>query len=196
MTVDLPRWTRQPADVRRRQLLDAATEVILEKGYDSMTVSEVADRAGVGKGTVYLHFDSKLALLVGLQDRYWEQMFEVVETLLETDTNESWAERLDRMVDDLVGFAAKEVTLYHALFHDTPTTGGEPVKAFTALVADLLQGGNEAGEFDVADSAFTAFFLVSGLHGLAAQIAHASPGARKQMVPELKTLFRRAAGVE
>ena len=77
MTAELPRWTRQPPDVRRSQLLDAATEVILKKGYGAMAVSEVADRAGVGKGTVYLYFDSKLALLVGMQDRYWERMLEV-----------------------------------------------------------------------------------------------------------------------
>ena len=48
-----------------------------------MAVSEVADRAGVGKGTVYLYFDSKLALLVGMQNRYWERMLEVVELIME-----------------------------------------------------------------------------------------------------------------
>lgn len=192
MSADLPRWTRQPPDVRRRQLLDAATEAILEKGFEAMTVSEVADRAGVGKGTVYLYFDSKLALLVGMQDRYWERMLEVVEKILDADG--SWSESLDRLVDDLVAFGATEVDLYHALFHDTPTTGGEPVEDFTAIVAELLQRGNDAGEFDVAIPDITAQFLVSAFHGTTAQIAHATPKTRKQVVPELKTLFRRAVG--
>lgn len=193
MTAELPRWTRQPPDVRRRQLLDAATEVILQKGYETMTVSEVAERAGVGKGTVYLHFESKQALLVGLQDRYWERMLEVVEQILDASDG-SWRKKLDRLVDDLVAFGASEVDLYHALFHDTPTTGGEPVEDFTAVVADLLRRGKEAGEFDVAAPEITAEFLVSAFHGPAARIAHAPPSTRKQVVPELKTLFRRAVG--
>lgn len=193
MTNELPRWTRQPPDVRRRQLLDAATEVILEKGYEAMTVSEVADRAGVGKGTVYLYFDSKLALLVGMQDRYWERMLGVVEQILD-EADGSWPQRLDRLVDDLVAFGVSEADLYHALFHDTPTTGGEPVEDFTAIVAELLQRGNDSRDFDVAMPEVTAEFLVNAFHGTAARIAHAPPKTGKQVVPELKTLFRRAVG--
>lgn len=193
MTAELPRWTRQPPDVRRSQLLDAATEVILKKGYGAMAVSEVADRAGVGKGTVYLYFDSKLALLVGMQDRYWERMLEVVELILEAEEG-SWPDRLDRLVDDLAAFGAGEVDLYHALFHDTPTTGGEPVEQFTAIIAELLRRGNAAKEFDVAAPEITAEFLVSAHHGTAARVAHAPPKARRQIVNELRTLFRRAVG--
>lgn len=191
MTTELPRWTRQPPDVRRRQLLDAATGVILEKGYETMTVSEVAEQAGVGKGTVYVYFDSKLALLVGLQDRYWERMFEVVEQILEASDG-SWPERLDRLVEDLVAFGAGEVELHHALFHDTPTTGGEPLEEFTSIVAELLRRGNDAAEFDVAAPEVTAGFLVSVFHDTAARVAHASPNTRRLLVVELKTLFRRA----
>jgi TetR/AcrR family transcriptional regulator, transcriptional repressor for nem operon len=193
MTTELPRWTRQPPDVRRGQLLDAATEVILKKGYGAMVVSEVADRAGVGKGTVYLYFDSKLALLVGMQDRYWQRMLEVVELIMEAEEG-SWPERLDRLVDDLVAFGAGEVDLYHALFHDTPATGGEPVTQFTAVVAEFLQRGNAAKEFDVAAPEITAEFLVSAFHGTAARIAHTPPKTRRQTVDELKILFRRAVG--
>lgn len=191
MTAELPRWTRQPPDVRRRQLLNAATEVILEKSYEAMTVSEVAGRAGVGKGTVYLYFDSKLSLLVGLQDRYWERMLDVVAQVLESSDG-SWPERLDRLVDDLVAFGAGEVELYHALFHDTPTTGGEPVEEFTSIVAELLRRGNDAGEFDVSAPEIVAGFLVSAFHSTAARVAHAPPQTRRLLVVELKTLFRRA----
>lgn len=188
-----PRWTRQPPDVRRRQLLDAAAEVILANGYDSMKVSEVAACAGVGKGTVYLYFESKLALLAGLQGRYWEDMLEVLEDVIEA-SDADWTEKLDRTVDDLVAFGARHVGLHHALFHDTPTTGGEPVKAFTSLIADLLRSGTSTDEFDVAVPEITAGFLVSAFHGTAARAAHAGKRERSEIASELKTLFRRAAG--
>jgi hypothetical protein len=101
-------------------------------------------------------------------------------------------ERLDRLVDDLVSFSVTRIDLYHALFHDTPTTGGEPVAQFTTVLAELLQRGSDAGAFDVAMPEFTAGFLVSAFHGIGARVAHATPRTRRRMAAELKTLFRRA----
>lgn len=188
-----PRWTRQPPDVRRRQLLDAAMGVLRHKGFDAMTVAEVAEAAGVGKGTVYLYFDSKNELLVGLQNRYWEEMLEIIGGVLEADVG-SHTERLGLLIDDLVDYGAREADRYHALFHDTPTAGGEPVDDFIGLVADLLERGNDSGEFEVEVPAVTAGFLVSAFHGSAATLAHADEATRTQIVPQLKTLFLRAVG--
>jgi AcrR family transcriptional regulator len=52
-----------PADSTRQRLLDAATEVFLEKGYDGTRVAEVARRAGLTTGAIYGNFDSKAELL-------------------------------------------------------------------------------------------------------------------------------------
>jgi AcrR family transcriptional regulator len=193
MTIDQPRWTRQPPDVRRRQLLDAASEVILEKGFDAMTVSEVADRAGVGKGTVYLYFDSKTSLLLGVQDRYWERTLEVAELIIDAESG-SWVERLDQLVDDLVSFSVSEIDNYHVLFHDTPTTGGKPLAGFADLISELLRRGTKAGEFDVSDATITATFLMSAFNGTVAQTAHLPARPRARAVAVLQTLFRRTVG--
>jgi AcrR family transcriptional regulator len=48
---------------RRERLLDAAEELVLEHGFDAMTVAAVAARAGVAKGAVYLEIESKHGLL-------------------------------------------------------------------------------------------------------------------------------------
>ena len=50
------------ADATRRQLLDAALEVIGEKGYSAATVDEIVEAAGVSKGVAYYHFKSKAAM--------------------------------------------------------------------------------------------------------------------------------------
>ncbi len=49
---------------RRSQklLFDALMELILEKDYESITVSEISARADVARATFYLHFDDKDAL--------------------------------------------------------------------------------------------------------------------------------------
>ena len=50
----------------RRALKDALTDLILEKGYESVTVQDVIDRADVGRSTFYAHFIDKDDLLMAI----------------------------------------------------------------------------------------------------------------------------------
>jgi len=56
-----PRQRRKQA--RPQELLDAALELFVEKGFAATRAEEVAARAGVSKGTLYLYFPSKEELL-------------------------------------------------------------------------------------------------------------------------------------
>ena len=56
-----PRWQRRP-EARPDEILDAALEVFGEQGYARARLEDVAQRAGVSKGTLYLYFDSKETL--------------------------------------------------------------------------------------------------------------------------------------
>src|SRR5882724_10116136 len=51
----------QPRELR---ILDAAADLVLRWGTKRVTIEEVAKRAGVGKGTVYLHFESRAWLFM------------------------------------------------------------------------------------------------------------------------------------
>jgi len=53
-------------NAKRRQILDGAREVFLARGFDAASMGEIARRAGVSKGTLYVYFDSK------------EQLFEAI----------------------------------------------------------------------------------------------------------------------
>lgn len=48
----------------RQLLLNSLIELILEKGYESITVQDVIDRANVGRSTFYSHFQDKEDLLI------------------------------------------------------------------------------------------------------------------------------------
>src|SRR5260370_20899563 len=56
-----PRWQRRPAE-RRREILDAAALVFGERGFESATLAQVAERAGVSPGTIQHYFGTKTAL--------------------------------------------------------------------------------------------------------------------------------------
>ncbi|HWE46695.1 MAG TPA: helix-turn-helix domain-containing protein [Caulobacteraceae bacterium] len=62
-----PRTRRtEPAEVRRRQLLDAAKRCFRAVGFHATTMAEVAAEAGVSVGLIYQHFASKEALIEGI----------------------------------------------------------------------------------------------------------------------------------
>ena len=56
------RGNRLPRDERRGQLLAAASEVFVDRGYHAAGMDEIADRAGVSKPVLYQHFSSKVEL--------------------------------------------------------------------------------------------------------------------------------------
>ncbi len=62
--------TQKPVDRRiqksKKYLSDAFIALILEKGYEAVTVQEIIDRANVGRSTFYAHFESKEQLLFSL----------------------------------------------------------------------------------------------------------------------------------
>jgi len=64
----VPKFRRR-AEARPDEVLDAALELFLEKGFSSTRVDDVAKRAGLSKGAVYLYFPSKEAIMEGLVRR-------------------------------------------------------------------------------------------------------------------------------
>jgi TetR/AcrR family fatty acid metabolism transcriptional regulator len=54
---------------RRKQILDAATQVFAEKGFHRATIKDIARVAGVADGTIYTYFTSKTEVLLGILHR-------------------------------------------------------------------------------------------------------------------------------
>jgi AcrR family transcriptional regulator len=63
-----PRWKRRPEE-RPSQILDAALEVFESRGLAGARLEEIAEEAGISKGTIYLYFESKEALFRALVER-------------------------------------------------------------------------------------------------------------------------------
>ena len=57
----------------RERLLDAGLETLHRCGFNGCGVQEIAETAGVPKGSFYNHFESKEALGAAVLERYWEQ---------------------------------------------------------------------------------------------------------------------------
>ena len=68
------RTRRLSGDERRRQLFDVALRLFAERGYESTTMDEIAESAGVTKPLLYQHFSSKRALYLELVESVAEEL--------------------------------------------------------------------------------------------------------------------------
>lgn len=88
--------TRKRAKRTRKRLKKAALDVFSEKSIDAATVEEITEKADVGKGTLYQHFEDKEEIVVTLVD-------EAVEHLIERNRSyEESPETLEDMLEHLL----------------------------------------------------------------------------------------------
>jgi AcrR family transcriptional regulator len=73
-------WLRREA-----RILDAATALLVRWGYRKTTIDDVAREAGVGKGTIYLHWKDKNALFLAALRREQQHMTEAIKQRIAAD---------------------------------------------------------------------------------------------------------------
>ena len=73
------------SDERQQQILDAAVAQIVRQGYDKTTMGDIADEAGVSRGTVYLYFKGKDELFEALVYREYLEYARTWLELVEAD---------------------------------------------------------------------------------------------------------------
>jgi AcrR family transcriptional regulator len=77
----------EPAE-RADRILDAAKELLLRWGYRRVTIDEIARLAGVGKGTIYLHWRTREQLFFAVGAREAVAMIDAVVTAMRADPRE------------------------------------------------------------------------------------------------------------
>ena len=71
---------------RYEEILDTASNLFLEKGFDGATTNEIAARAGISIGSVYQYFDNKKAIVAGLTERYIATMAKITDEVMAMST--------------------------------------------------------------------------------------------------------------
>ncbi len=76
-----------PDSAKRRQIMEGARAVFLEQGFDASSMGEIARRAGVSKGTLYVYFESKEELFHAIFEEECRSQAEQVFSLDPNDHN-------------------------------------------------------------------------------------------------------------
>lgn len=149
-----PRWQRRPED-RPEEILDAATTLFGEQGFARTRLEDVAKRAGVSKGTLYLYFDSKESLFKAMVRR---KVVSVVETAEQKYAEHTGSAR-DALADLVRHWWQVGGTFQSACIHrvvgaelsNFPELGkfyfDEVIARSRRLFDTIMRRGVEAGEF-------------------------------------------------
>ncbi|MGH3052745.1 MAG: TetR/AcrR family transcriptional regulator [Gaiellaceae bacterium] len=173
----MPKLWNATIEAHRREVRDAILEttaaLVAEHGLRSVTMSQIAEKTGVGRATLYKYFSSVEAILFAWHERQISGHLEYLATV--RDAADGASERLEAVLEAFAlisheshGHRDSEVA---AFLHR-----GEKVaraqQRLRAMIRDLLAEGAESGEFrsDVAPDELAGYCLhappvVVGKHG-------------------------------
>jgi AcrR family transcriptional regulator len=146
---------------RPHELLEAALQLFVEKGYAATSAAEVAQRAGVSKGTLYLYYPSKEDLLKAVIRRFMSaeiasgaQRFDDFSgssaEALRTLVAEGWLRLLGSPASGVFKIVIAEVRNFPEI---GPFYRDEVIGPGERLISDILRRGIERGEFRHLDEA-------------------------------------------
>ena len=146
-------------EARPGELLDAALDLFVEKGFSATRVEEVAARAGVSKGTLFLYFQSKEDLFKAvvrenIANKFptWQEeflSFEGTSSEMLRYAMTSWWERIGKTrasgITKLVMSEAQNFPEIAAFYQE------EVIQPGNAMIRRILERGIRAGEFREMD---------------------------------------------
>lgn len=181
------RTRKEKAAATKEKLFSTAVGLIKEKGYASVTVSEICEQAGVAKGTFYVHYTSKEDII---RESYYSDMGAFLETryaaFLNSAPDSGGGERVFRFLSlelEFAEFAGYELTcLAYALNLGACVPGpSEHLQKRTfsrILYREITSHMEEARTFLSADGVFT--YLESVVRGIMATWCFSNGGFHMQ----------------
>ncbi|WP_163152466.1 TetR/AcrR family transcriptional regulator [Anoxybacillus sp. MB8] len=158
---------------RYQEILTAARTVLAEKGFDDTKVSEIAEMAGVAKGTFYIYFPSKLDLVLALVREMQGKILSEAEKVIDLKVNHF--EKLVQVIKAafIVMESYRDV---FPIFNAVSAFKTEQWKAekeirvpYYNFLKSLIENGQKSGEFSCdLNAEMTAILIV----GMVEHVAH------------------------
>jgi len=164
------RWRRRK-EARPEEILDAALELFTEKGFSATRICDVAKKAGISKGTLYLYFESKEAMFRAVVQEMISPELDRVEDMLEHFTGSS--EELLRQLIKSWWQSVGETKLSAIPKLIVSESGNFPelaeffvnkvVKRARKLFTNVISRGISSGEFNVYEPEAVARLVIAPL---------------------------------
>ncbi len=156
----------------RDLILDAADRLLARYGYKKMTMEDLAQEVGIGKGTIYLHFPSKEEVVLSHVDRIVERLKGQLSSIARREGTPP--ARLREMLLTRVLFRFDSVQHYTQSLNDLlaalrPNVLARRARYFddeARIFAQVLNEGRDSGEFVFDDALSTAYALLHATNSL------------------------------
>ncbi|HEX8498989.1 MAG TPA: TetR/AcrR family transcriptional regulator [Pyrinomonadaceae bacterium] len=156
----------------RDLILDATDRLLARYGYRKMTMDDLAQEVGIGKGTIYLHFPSKEEVVLSHVDRIVERL--KAELLKVARGGGSPAARLRRMLVARVMYRFDSVQHYTESLSDLlaalrPGLLARRRRHFeeeAEVISEVLREGRRGGEFSFREARAAARTLLTATNAL------------------------------
>lgn len=131
-----PERVRMTGQQRREQLLDVGRKLFSEKGFEAVSVEEIAAKAGVSKPVVYEHFGGKEGLYAVVVDR---EMNHLLDSVQEALTGGSARVLLEQAAMALFDYIDAYPDGFRILLRDAPASQSESSSkpTFASLIVDI-----------------------------------------------------------
>jgi AcrR family transcriptional regulator len=146
------RITKDPEE-RRNELMDAAEQLFIEKGYDHTSASDIIRKVGVAQGTFYYYFESKDEILKAVIDRHAMRYIEFVRDIADDDAM-SALQKIQGIVDRLISMKDRKRRLSDSLNLEGKVMKHERFHGYVEttlipLLAKVVRQGIREGVFEV-----------------------------------------------
>jgi AcrR family transcriptional regulator len=186
---------------RKEEILQAARTVFAEQGWHRATVDAVAERAEVSKGTIYLYFESKEAILAELVLQALAQLTIELRQASDNCSVLQPEQKLQAMAEAYLAYAGTAPDYFRLLsaYDGGNFQQGVPEElqgellaqsnCALDLVSQVVADGMALGVFTAGEPRKAAGVLWAALNGALALLAHP---VRRSMVPATREDFYRA----
>ena len=140
---------RQRLEAREEAILIAATTLFGESGVDGARMAEIAKRAAVAEGTVYLYYKTKHDLLEAVVDRFWRELTAGARQAISpnetvsTQLRELATYHLTSLIDD---FKIVDITSRARQWHGKPSRELPQIREYVRVFDDIILRGINSGE--------------------------------------------------
>ena len=168
---------KERAILTKNKVFETAIELIRTKGYDNVTISEICEKAGVAKGTFYVHYKSKEDII---KESYYSDMSEFVlknyKRLISEDNYMSIKDKIEKFLlseFEFTNYVGFEMTCRAYITNLTECISKETKhfekRDFTKELKDLISEGINQKAFDTNQTSEEIFlYLESFVRGFMA----------------------------
>ena len=132
-------------------LLEATADILVRRGYGSLTTNAIAERAGVNIASLYQYFPGKEAIVAELRRRHGAEQRAVLREALLEHRGEGLEPTLRLLVSMGVAAHAKQPRLHRVFTEELPSLGYSEVATTDARFVDDVRRLLEAADVDVPD---------------------------------------------